>query len=92
MYCTVHKGPSIFQTEIDRYFQKKVFTFCKIFEIVQFFEHVYINFAKWANMGQKFIFVYKFHNGVSKNAEFYADSKFIVHKNAQKKSEKSEKL
>ncbi len=41
------------------------------------------------NMAHKFIFVYKFRNGVSKNAELYADSKCIDHKNVPKKSEKS---
>jgi hypothetical protein len=42
--------------------------------------------------GPKIYFCLQISQWGIKNAEFYADSKFIVHKKAPKKSEKCEKL
>ncbi len=53
-------------------------TLCKMFENVQFFSHLHLKYAKSAIMTQKKIFLKNFDMGwVSKNAEFYADFKFV---------------
>ena len=45
-------------------------------ENVQFFSHLHLKYAKSANMTQK-IFFFKYQYGYQKNAEFYADFKFV---------------
>jgi hypothetical protein len=47
-----------------------------MFENVQFFSHLHFKIAKSANMTQKF-FWEKYQYGYQKNAEFYADFKFV---------------
>jgi hypothetical protein len=47
-----------------------------MFENVQFFSHLHLKYAKSANMTQK-IFFFKYQYGYQKNAEFYADFKFV---------------
>jgi hypothetical protein len=48
-----------------------------MFENVQFFSHLHFKIAKSANMTPKFFFLKKKSIWVSKNAEFYADFKFV---------------
>jgi hypothetical protein len=49
-----------------------------MFENVQFFSHLHLKYAKSAIMTQKKFFLKNFDMGwVSKNAEFYADFKFV---------------
>jgi hypothetical protein len=49
-----------------------------MFENVPLFEHMHLKYAKSANMIQNNIFfLHTFYKGVSKNAEFYSDSKLI---------------
>jgi hypothetical protein len=47
-----------------------------MFENVQFFSHLHLKYAKSAIMTQN-IFSWKYHYGYQKNAEFYADFKFV---------------
>ncbi len=47
-----------------------------MFENVQFFSHLHIKYAKSAIMSQKKIRE-KYQDGYRKNAEFYADFKFV---------------
>ncbi len=47
-----------------------------MFENVQFFSHLNFKIAKSAIMTQKF-FLEKYQYGYKKNAEFYADFKFV---------------
>ncbi len=56
--------------------KKITFYFCKMFENVQFFSHLHLKYAKSAIMTQKFL-SWKISIWVSKNAEFYADFKFV---------------
>ena len=48
-----------------------------MFENVQFFSHLHLKYAKSAIMTQKKNFLEKYHYGYQKNAEFYADFKFV---------------
>ncbi len=58
------------------------------FENFKFFEHMHSNFEKIPILSKKNFL--KFHKGLSKNAEFDADSSFFLmgSKNVQKKSYK----
>jgi hypothetical protein len=47
-------------TDSYRYLKKQLFTCCKIFENVPFFEHMYSNFAKTTNMTKQKKFFDKF--------------------------------
>jgi len=47
-----------------------------MFENVQFSSHLHLKYAKSAMMTQK-IFFEKYQYGYQKNAEFYADFKFV---------------
>jgi hypothetical protein len=48
-----------------------------MFENVQFFSHLHFKIAKSANMNQKIFFLKNINMGIKKNAEFYADFKFV---------------
>ncbi len=56
--------------------KKITFYFCKMFENVQFFSHLHLKYAKSAIMTQKIFFLKNINMGI-KNAEFYADFKFV---------------
>jgi hypothetical protein len=47
-----------------------------MFENVQFFSHLHLKYAKSAIMTPKFFFLKNINMGI-KNAEFYADFKFV---------------
>jgi hypothetical protein len=47
-----------------------------MFENVQFFSHLHLKYTKSANMTQKNFFLKNINMGI-KNAEFYADFKFV---------------
>ncbi len=49
-----------------------------MFENVYFFSHLHFNIAKSAIMTQNKFFLEKYQYGYQKNAEFYADFKFVV--------------
>jgi hypothetical protein len=51
--------------------KKLLFTFCKMFENVQFFSHLHFKIAKSAIMTQKKFSLKNVNMGI-KNAEFYA--------------------
>jgi hypothetical protein len=57
--------------------KKLIFTFCKMLENVQFFSHLHFKIAKSAIMTPKKFFLEKYQYGYQKNAEFYADFKFV---------------
>ncbi len=48
-----------------------------MFENVQIFSHLHLKYAKSAIMTQKNFFLKKYQYGYQKNAEFYADFKFV---------------
>ena len=48
-----------------------------MFENVQIFSHLHFKIAKSAIMTPKKYFLEKYHYGYQKNAEFYADFKFV---------------
>ena len=48
-----------------------------MFENVQFFSHLHFKIAKSAIMTPKKFFLEKYQYGYQKNAEFYADFKFV---------------
>ncbi len=48
-----------------------------MFENVQFFSHLHLKYAKSAIMTPNFFFLEKYNYVYKKNAEFYADFKFV---------------
>ncbi len=55
------------QTENDRYIcKKKLFTFCKMFENVQFFSHLHLKYGKSDPMTQTVFFLKNITMGIKK--------------------------
>ncbi len=49
---------------------------CKMSKNAQFFEHIHLNFAQSANTTPKILYIQNQY-GLSKNAEFHTDSRFV---------------
>jgi hypothetical protein len=70
--------------------KKITFTFCKMFENVQFFSHLHLKYAKSAHMTQKIFFLKNIIMGIKKtlikNFMLISNSLMPTLKNAPKKS------
>jgi hypothetical protein len=81
-HCKYIRGLQCFklngiQTENVRYLQKNNFLlFAKCLKMYSF-SHLNLKYAKSATVTQKYFFLKNINMGIKKNAEFYADFKFV---------------
>jgi hypothetical protein len=68
--------------------KEKLFTFCKMFENVQFFSHLHFKNPKSAIMTQNFFFLEKYQYGYQKTQNFMLISNLLMpaFRNAPNKS------